>query len=152
MRPSLGGTGRKAPERKGWCSNAGTDFRRGAAACDLPPSLARCRDMALTSSPRTDAAGRMRRACREIASALLEMDGSGAGHDPGRVRRVIFDACSRYGLPRVPKNREILSAAASGMLDGSTAHDEYDDNNRSSGSSNSNSGGGVAQSAKASVT
>lgn len=78
--------------------------------------------MAVTSPPRMDE-GRMVRACREIASALLEMDGPGAaGSDSGRVRRVIFDACSRHGLPRVPKNREILSAAASGMLDGSHAH------------------------------
>ena len=66
--------------------------------------------------------GRMMRACREIASELLEMDGPGAGPDPGRVRRVIFDACSRHGLPRVPKNREILSAAASCMPGGSLAH------------------------------
>ena len=71
--------------------------------------------MAVTSPPRMDE-GKMRRACREIASALLEMDGPGAaGPDPGRVRRVIFDACSRHGLPRVPTNREILSAAASGL-------------------------------------
>jgi len=82
--------------------------------------------MALTSPPSMDE-GRMGRACREIASELLEMDGSGAGTDSGRVRRVIFDACSRYGLPRVPKNREILSAAASGMYSGSSAHDARND-------------------------
>lgn len=84
--------------------------------------------MALTSSPspqRMDE-GSMMRACREIASELLEMDGSGASPDPGRVRRVIFDACSRHGLPRVPKNREILSAAASCMPGDGLAHGSYD--------------------------
>ena len=83
--------------------------------------------MAVTSSPppRMDE-GRMGRACREIASELLEMDGSGAGADSGRVRRVIFDACSRYGLPRVPKNREILSAASYGTYGGSSAHGAFD--------------------------
>lgn len=85
--------------------------------------------MALTSSsspPQRMDGGRMVRACREIASELLGMDGPGAGPDPGRVRRVIFDACSRHGLPRVPKNREILSAAASGMPGGGLAHGSYD--------------------------
>ena len=109
----------------------------------MPPSLARCRDMALTSPPRTDAAGKMSRACREIASALLEMDGSGAGHDPGRVRRVIFDACSRHGLPRVPKNREILSAAASCMPGGGPEHGACD--NSSNSNSSSNSGGHLSR-------
>lgn len=66
-----------------------------------------------------DATGR---ACGEMARKILKMMAEGAGGNNGgcaepdarRVRRIILDTCSRYSLPRVPGNREILLAAAGG--------------------------------------
>lgn len=57
-------------------------------------------------------------ACSEMARELFKIKTdrhtNGKDHttlDARHVRRIILDTCSRYRLPRVPKNHEILAAA-----------------------------------------
>ena len=73
-----------------------------------------------------------RHAYGEIIREILAHVDSGIMPDRSMVRRIVFDACSRHGLPRVPKNYEILSfAAACGGVAECDCSDHYDtgDNN-----------------------
>ncbi len=51
----------------------------------------------------------MQLACDEIVNIISSNIGMYNSHK--RLRRVVFDVCSKYALSRVPKNHEILSSA-----------------------------------------
>lgn len=61
----------------------------------------------------------VRRACQTILRGICADLDAKVIPDRQRVRRIIFDACSKYGLCRVPKNYEILAFACddAGVLD-----------------------------------